>query len=593
MVFEKESAMGRIWRLHEYDDQKVQALHNVLGDEDDFRARFLSRQGVKAEDALHYLNPTLRDLFPDPFSLRGMKVATERIAEAILNEERISVFADYDVDGATSSALLVRYFRELDIEIGVYVPQRVEGFGPSSYAFEQLKDIDTDLVITVDCGAAAQQAILVANKLDMSVVVLDHHPVSSDELPECDALVNPNQSLDESGCGYLCGVGVVFVFLAGLNRLMRDDDRFANYEIPDLIQWLDLCAMGTVCDMVPLIGANRAIVKQGLKVVLRKTNPGLAALMEVVRTGTDFDESLFGFTLGPRLNAGSRLGFSKLASDLLIATDPEEAKDIAIKLNELNKARKEKQSRIIDEADEQAKHIIDHDPERPILLLYEDDWWSGVLGIVAGQVASMHHRAVIVLSEDGQNRDSVSGSGRSIEGINMGGLFEQAQKIGLLEKGGGHAMAGGLKLHKENIDEFDDWINEQAGPCTEELRKAREIKIDHMIQGGMVDGAYCDRIRSLGPFGQGVDQPVFVTSEITIGYYQIMSEIHLKVICEDDYGRYEGIAFRHANSPLGDMLKAAASSSSRVRLVGKFDSSVWNGRTRVQLIVSDGMAVDD
>lgn len=592
MEFKKESALGRIWRLHEYNDQDVQVLQNTLGDEDDFRAKFLSRQNIPVDELAKYLAPTLREQFPDPFSMLGMKVATDRVGEAILNNEKIAVFADYDVDGATSSALLVRYFRELGIEIGLYVPERAEGFGPTSDAFEKLKNDKTELVITVDCGAAAQQAILVANKLSMSVVVLDHHPINSEEQPECDALVNPNQSEDTSGCGYLCGAGVTFVFLVGLNRLLKSDKRFENYSPPDLMQWLDLCALGTVCDMVPLVGANRAIVKQGLKVIAKRKNPGLSALMDVVRAGEDFDEALFGFSLGPRLNAGSRLGHSKLASQLLITNDESEARVIASQLHELNRTRKEKQTRIIEEANAQAKRERSLHPDRPILLLHKDDWGSGVLGIVAGQMVSMHNRAAIVLATSGLKQEFASGSGRSVEGINLGGLFEEAQKIGLAEKGGGHAMAGGIKLKMEKVEEFYEWINAQVGPCTEQLKKARETQLDYMIQGGRVDGEFCEKIKTLGPFGQGVEQPVFVTTPVTISYYQIMSEVHLKVICEDEYGKYEGIAFRHADSELGNMLKSVANSDSRVRLVGKFDSSIWNGRVRVQLMVNDGMLVD-
>ena len=591
MEFQKESALGRKWRLHAYDDQQVQKLQNTLGDEDDFRAKFLSRQNIRAEDVAKYLTPTLREQFPDPFSLLGMKVATDRVGEAILNNEKIAVFADYDVDGATSSALLVRYFRELGIEIGLYVPERAEGFGPTSDAFEKLKNEETELVITVDCGAAAQQAILVANKLAMSVVVLDHHPINTADSPECDALVNPNQSEDTSDCGYLCGAGVTFVFLAGLNNLLKTDERFAKFTPPELLQWLDLCALGTVCDMVPLVGANRAIVKQGLKVLARKNNPGLAAMMDVVRAGTDFDEGLLGFTLGPRLNAGSRLGYSRLASELLITNDQSDAKDIATQLHDLNKQRKDRQTQIIDEANTQAKQMKLEHPDRPVLLLHKDDWGSGVLGIVAGQMVNMHNRAVIVVSTSGLQQEFVSGSGRSIEGLNLGGLFAEAQKIGLAEKGGGHAMAGGIKLKREKVEEFNEWINEKAGPCFEQMKKAKETQIDFMVLGGTVDGEFCERIKTLGPFGQGVEQPVFVTSPVMISYYQIMSDVHLKVICEDEAGRYEGIAFRHAESELGHMLKSVANSESKVRLVGKFDRSVWNGRVRVQLLINDGMEV--
>lgn len=589
MEFKTESALGRKWRIYEYNDQEVQKLQNILGDEDDFRARYLSRKNIPADEVKSFLSPTLRDQFPDPFSLHGMEVATKRVGEAILDKERIVVFADYDVDGATSSALLARYFRELGIPIGVHVPERSKGFGPTTDAFVELKKEETDLVITVDCGAAAKKAIEVANKLSMSVVVIDHHPIESDNIPECDALINPNQSDDKSGCGYLCGAGVTFVFLVGLNKLLRNDARFSKYTPPDLLQWLDLCALGTICDMVPLEGANRAIVKQGLKVVGRRNNPGISALMDVVKTGKEFDESLFGFTLGPRLNAGSRLGQSDLASKLLTTDDKDEASTIANKLHELNKTRKEKQTKIIEEANAKALKEKELHPDWPILLLHKDDWGSGVLGIVASQMVSMHNRAVIILAPNTTKEGVVSGSGRSIEGLDLGALFQQAQENGLAEKGGGHAMAGGIDIKPENMEKFYEWINAEAGPSSENLSKAKETMIDFMTEGGKVDGEFCNMISTLGPFGQGYEQPLFVTSPVSISYYQIMSEVHLKVICEDEYGKYEGIAFRHADSELGRMLKSVANTDAKVRLVGKFDSSTWNKRVRVQLLVSDGV----
>ena len=447
-----DSFGGRYWTLRGADEAAVRALTPHLGG-NDLLARLLAPRGLEASQVETFLNPTLRALFPDPASFQDMMKAAELTLDAIVAGKSVTVFADYDVDGGTSSAILARYFRAWGREIGLYVPDRLtEGYGPSPEAFRHLKDQGADLVITVDCGAAATDALAEAVNINLPVIVIDHHLMGKTP-PECAALVNPNRADDTSGQGHLAAAGVVYVFAAALNKLARERGIAPEGGLPNILHWLDLCALGTLCDMSPLRGANRAFVKQGLKILERGQNPGLRALADIAGIGKIESVYHATFVLGPRLNAGGRVGDPWLAAKLLATDDRAEAIALAERLHAHNDERKAVESAILEQATAEAQKQIEANPDVGILIAAGEGWHPGVIGIVAGRLKDRFHLPSIVIGW-GQGLGPVAkGSARSVHGVNIGDAISAAAKAGVVISGGGHAMAGGLSLEPEQRSE--------------------------------------------------------------------------------------------------------------------------------------------
>ncbi|MEL8055140.1 MAG: single-stranded-DNA-specific exonuclease RecJ [Pseudomonadota bacterium] len=583
--FVAASFSGRYWSLRQPDDVAVRALAPHLNGED-LLARLLAPRGVKPDEVETFLNPTLRDLFPDPASFQDMMKAAELVLDAIVEGKSVTVLADYDVDGGTSSAILTRYFRAWGREIGLYVPDRLtEGYGPSPEAFRTLKESGADLVITVDCGAAAVEALEEAVEIDLPVIVIDHH-LMGDLPPACAALVNPNRADDMSGQGHLAAAGVVYVFAAALNKLARERNIAPDGGLPNILEWLDLCALGTLCDMSPLEGVNRAFVKQGLKVLNAGRNVGIRALADV--SGIASIESVYHatFVLGPRLNAGGRVGDPWLAAKLLATDDRTEALALAERLHGLNDERKAVENAILEQATVEAEKALQADPDTGILIAAGEGWHPGVIGIVAGRLKDRFHLPSIVIGWGEGLGPVAKGSARSVRGVNIGDAIAAAARDGVIMSGGGHAMAGGLSLEPEQLPGLRDWMAVHMNQFVDERAAAKELTVDAVLSTSQVTPEMFDRIASIGPFGQSAPEPVFALKNVEITHVRAIGENHLKLTLEDAGGRIEALVWRCVGTPLGDALLQRG----RVHVAGRLKDNDWNGRRTAQFEVIDAVA---
>jgi len=583
-----QSLTGRFWTLAEPDAATVRQLTGALGG-DDLLVRLLAERGVDSDGVEAYLNPTLRDEFPDPSSFADMDKAAGLVLDAIEQGSKTVVFADYDVDGGTSSATLARYFRAWGRELGLYVPNRLtEGFGPSPDAFRFLKEQGSDLVITVDCGAAALSALDEAKKIDLPVIVIDHHLMHG-AIPETTALVNPNRPDCPSGQGHLAAAGVVFVFVAAMNRIARQRWDAPAGGLPDLMAWLDLAALGTLCDMAPLQGVNRAFVRQGLKVLARGENAGIRALADVAGLGTIDSVYHATFILGPRLNAGGRVGDPWIAAKLLASDDRSEAIALAERLHALNDERKAIEQAILEDATIQAQKQLEANPDRGILVARGEGWHPGVIGIVAGRLKERLDLPAIVIGWGKGLGPVAKGSARSVEGVNVGDAIDAAAKAGLILTGGGHAMAGGLSCAPEQIDGFDAWLVDHMAEFVAERRAAKGLAVDAVLAPGAATLALNEQLQSIGPFGAGAPEPVFAMQAVSVRGARRIGANHLKFSAEDETGRIDCLAWRMADEPLGQAALAGRS----LHVCGRLKADEWNGRKRVQFDVIDAAAAED
>ncbi|MBV5258742.1 single-stranded-DNA-specific exonuclease RecJ [Synechococcus moorigangaii CMS01] len=545
------SVTGRAWALSEAPDDLVAAIVRATGCNDAL-ARLMAARGIGVEEASGFLSPRLRDSFPDPSSFKGMDDAARAVWDAVEAGTRIAVFADYDVDGASSGAQLVRWLRAVGEEPLTYVPDRIEeGYGPSAEAFASLQAAGAGLVVTVDCGAAAHSALESAAGMGLPVVVIDHHLMDGAPPPAL-ALVNPNQPGDTSGCGHMAAAGVTLVFLAALNREGRARGAFKSGE-PDILAMTDLAALGTVCDVVPLTGPNRAIVTQGLKVMSGWQKAGLVALAEVSGLSGPASPYHAGFLLGPRINAGGRVGVAGLGLELLSSDDPVRVREIALELDRLNAERKAIEDAVLTAAleDIESGRI---DASGPVIVLAGEGWHPGVIGIAAGRIKDQFNRPTIVIGvENGVGK----GSGRSCPGVHLGNAILAARESGLLEKGGGHAMAAGLTVDADRIDALRQFLTERLAPEWAAAYEARTLRLDGIVHPAAVDFDFGESLKQAAPFGMGNPEPRFALSDLHIRFVKEVGTGHLRFTFEAGTGaQLSGIAFRALGKPLGDALMA-------------------------------------
>lgn len=577
----ERSITGRRWRTREADLALVEAFRRRFS-LPEIAARLMAVRGVSLDDAEAFLFPTLRTHFPDPSSFADMDEAARVIEDAIVSGRSCAVLADYDVDGGSSGAQLVRYFRARGRELKIYVPDRMkEGYGPSVLAFERLKAEGVELVITVDCGAAAEGPLNAAADLGIDVVVLDHHLMAGPP-PKARAVVNPNRLDDTSGQGHLTAAGVVLVTLAAVNREARRRGSPGSNHLPDLMQMLDLAAIGTVCDVAPLTGFNRAIVSQGLKVLRNGKNVGMVALAENAgRRGsaTVYD---FGFILGPRINAGGRVGDASLATRLLSTEDEDEARELAATLEALNAERRQREAEMLAEAETAA---IAEAERRAVVIVGSHRWHPGVIGIAAGRLKDRLHKPTIVLG--GVTEDEpAKGSGRSTPGVNLGAAVAAAKEAGLLINGGGHAAAAGLTVEWDKVDALKVFLSERLGPdLAAAAGEARTLTVDAVGGVGAVDVGLIDALDRIGPYGQGHPEPVFALTDVRVAFAKLVKEDHVRFTLEDSRGaRVGGIAFRAMKSPLGEaLMKKDALYHAAVRV----KKNEWNDSIRAEVEIVD------
>jgi single-stranded-DNA-specific exonuclease len=576
------SLTGRSWRTRPADGETVRRHQLSLGLSEPL-ARALAARGVGPDDGATYLNPTLKAQFPDPSRFLDMDRAAHVLVDALEHDRPAVVFADYDVDGAASAAQLVRWFRAMGKDLPIYVPDRIkEGYGPSPAAFRRLREEGAELVVTVDCGAAAYEAVAFATEIGLEVVVIDHH-LMRDDGPATAALVNPNRPGCASGQGHLAAAGVTFVLLAAMNREARRRGLFADRAEPDLRQWLDLAALGAICDVTRLTGFNRALASQGLKVMSAWRNTGLKALLDVAKAEGPATTFHAGFILGPRINAGGRIGRADLGARLLSTDDPDEARALAEQLDALNASRKEVEREVL----EAAIQVIEHESNQadaPMLLVAADDWHPGVIGIVAGRLRERYRKPVIVVGVD-RAADVGKGSGRSQPGVNLGRAVQAAFDEGLLLAGGGHAMAAGLSVRPEAIPELRAFLCERLAGETALAVAEDALEVDALITAAGADRALWTDFQRLAPFGPGNPEPVFACADARIERPMAMRGGHVRcTLADGSGGRLKAVAWRVEDTDLGRRLMMEGGP---LHVVGRLKPDDWQGREGVQFEIED------
>lgn len=567
------SASGRRWVGPSADQTRMsQAISQVSGLPQAVCA-ILARAGIAPAQAVSYLDPKLRDLLPDPRSLRDMEKVAERVLQAVTRHEKIAIFADYDVDGGASAALLLDWLRALGRDATVYVPDRIdEGYGPNEAAMKALGKTH-GLIVCVDCGTLSHGPIAAAKPAD--VVVLDHH-LGGETLPPALGVVNPNRQDEPGGLGHLCAAAVVFLLLVECNRQLRADARRG----PDLMAMLDLVALATVADVAPLSGVNRAFVRQGLRVMADRRRPGLRALADIAGLNAAPRAHHLGFVLGPRINAGGRIGAADLGARLLACTDPDEAAAMAEKLDLLNTERREIEAHVRAEALAQAQA---RGAEGPLVWAASEGWHPGVIGIAAARLKEATDRPAVVISLDGTEG---KGSGRSVPGVDLGAAIQRLVHEGHLLKGGGHQMAAGLTVARDRLDSAMARLSELLGRQIDVDKRSNALRIDALLMPGAATPELVDALEAAGPYGASMSAPRFAFADMLLRSVRTVGEAHLRLrIAGPDGAALDAIAFRAAETTLGDVLRSAE--GRHIHLAGQLEINYWGGRQSVQLLVQD------
>ncbi len=578
----EHSFTGRRWVARHYDERMTLALAQRF-ELPDFMARCLSARGHDLETTLAFLDPKLRDLLPDPSRFKDMDRAAARFVGALANGERIAVFGDYDVDGGTSAALLARFGRAVGVDLRLYIPDRLrEGYGPNAAAMRSLAAETIKVVICVDCGITAHEALGVAQDAGLDVIVLDHH-AAEPSLPPAYAVVNPNRLDEPMGATYgaLAAVGVTYLFIIAVNRVLRAAGFYTpERPEPDLRQWLDLVALGTVCDVVKLTGLNRAFVTQGLKIMAQTQNEGLKALADVAGVKGPRDTFAAGFMLGPRVNAGGRVGEAGLGAQLLACDDPVLARHWAEKLHQLNAERRAIEAQVLAEAE-----ALPFDETAPLVFAARDNWHPGVIGIVASRLKDKYHRPSLVIALEG---DVGKGSGRSLGAVDLGAAVIAARQAGLLVNGGGHKMAAGLTVARDKIDELKAFLYARLATSMEAEPLRPTLTLDGLMMASALQVPVIEKLASLAPFGAGNAEPRFAFPSCRIVRAQVVGENHVSLILMHGGTRLRAIAFRAMQSNLGTALLSQGSRPCHV--AGHVRCEEWQGKKGVQLTVDDAAA---
>jgi len=574
------SVSGKNWLFKKFDTTDINkftenfSLPEVV-------AKLLSIRKKNIDNIDLFLNPKIKNLLPNPFHIKDMKNAIERTYRSISENEIIGIFGDYDVDGATSTALLARYFLSIKKKINTYIPDRqTEGYGPNTIGFKNLINKGAKIIFTVDCGTSSFEPISFAQKHNVDVIVLDHHQ-SDTKLPNACAIVNPNRYDDTSGLNYLCAAGVCFVFLVGLNKKLREKNWFNKNNInePNILNFLDLVSLGTVCDVVPLIGLNRAIVKQGLKIVKKRSNLGLKTLYDLCNIESQPTVFDLGFRLGPRINAGGRVGKSSHGAELLISDDLKKIYQIALDLEKSNKERQSIELMLSEHINLEVKNYHNH----PVLVLSGNNWHEGVIGIVASRIKERYNKPTILISV---NQDTARGSARSVLGFDIGSQIIKAVQSGILLKGGGHKMAGGFTLKKEKIPVFRDFLIKNFEKSNIATLKETNLYIDTIIAPSALNEDFFEQINFLSPFGSGNSEPKFVIENIKVISTNIVGSNHIKSVLSGKDGTvFKGFVWNGKNSPLEPYLNNK--SKKRINVAGKMRLNQWRGQKNVEFMIED------
>ena len=580
---ECKSLNENLWKVLEADDKRVELISQRY-DLPFIVSKIIALRNILPEEVPNFLEPKIQNLLPNPYSLKDVEKASKKIASAIMNKEKIAIIGDYDVDGATSSALMALFLEECGINAEIHIPEREEGYGPSNTAFDNFAAMGVILVITTDCGTSAHEPIAYANSKGIEVIVIDHHEAEV-KLPSAYAIVNPKR-LDEenlrSDLYLLSAVGVVFLTVVGINKKLREAGFYKDKPEPNILNWLDLVALGTVCDVVPLQGLNRAFVRQGLKVLAQRKNIGLKALIDKSGVKATPDTFHLGYVLGPRINACGRVGDSQLGNRLLRVKEDVQAQEIAEKMNKYNEERKEIEAYVLLNAIE----ILEGTPqEYPIAFVTGKDWHQGVIGIVAGKLKERYNLPSFVLSIE---KDEVKGSARSVNGVDLGALIIAAKEKGILTKGGGHMMAAGFSLEENKIEEFKQFVGRYVQEKLGNEKIVPVIEVDASLDLLGVTTELSERLSLLEPYGAGNREPMLMIRNVKINRPKLVGSGHVSCFLSSaNGGSLKSIAFRCADTQMGKSL--LNSNGECFNIIGNVRIDNWQGKNTTQFIIEDAM----
>ncbi len=574
------SISGKKWIYKKFDSSYVNFLkENYLLDE--ITAKLLSIRNIDKNYIESFLKPSIKNLIPNPNILKDMDKATIRILKAIKDKEKIGIFGDYDVDGASSTALIGNYLKQINQDFEIYIPDRkLEGYGPSVKSFQNLINRKINLIITVDCGTMSFDAIEFANKKKIDVIVLDHHQ-SEANLPKAYSIVNPNRIDDNSKLNYLCAAGVCFMTLISINSNLRKLNWFIENQInePNLLNFLDLVSLGTICDVVPLVGLNRALVKQGLKIINLKKNLGLKTLIDLCKIETKTSTYHLGYVIGPRINAGGRVGKCSHGANLLLNNNPKESFQIASELEQFNSDRKKLEKNLLNIV----LNTINKSINDPVLVLYGQDWHEGVIGIIASRIKDKFNKPTIVISI---NNKVGKASARSIVGFDIGAIILSALQKKILIKGGGHKMAGGFSIEENKIEEFKEFIIEKYKKKIEINYNKKDLFLDSSISPSALNFSFYQKIEKLSPFGSGNPEPKFILENLKVLKSSVVGENHVKsILISKDGSTIKTISFNSHDTDLGQFLLNNKINS--FNIAGKMSLNEWKGEKNVEFIIDD------
>ena len=575
------SLTNKRWKLKNFDERETENISQNFGFSY-LLAKLFNIRKINISDIDQYINPSLKDHMPDPYNLVDMEKACSRIYDSISNDEKIAIFGDYDVDGSTSTSIIINYFRSLGIEVEYHIPNRfTEGYGPNKDIFSKFKQNRVKVIITVDCGTMSYDEMEFAKNEGLDVIVLDHHQPEI-TLPEAYAIVNPNRLDDNSNLNYLAAVGVTYLFLIAVNRKLRSMKWFENNNLtePNLISFLDIIALGTICDAVPLKGINRLLVIKGIEVMTKQLNVGLKSLIDKSAIKGRISTYDLGFKLGPRINAAGRLGRSSFGTELLTATDSINADRIANELDKFNQERRTIESYVLDSAE---KQVTEEKLNKKLLIVSGENWHEGVIGIIASRLKDKYHKPCVVITF---SKGKAKGSGRSIKGIDLGNLVIAAKQAGIIDSGGGHSMAAGLSLNENQIENLSNFFESQLSNHLFEVMDEKMIYVDSLISSSGINLEVYDEIEKLGPFGSDNVEPNFVVKNSILASVNQIGENHLKCLIKTPEGKFiEAMAFRSLSTSLGDQIQKNKGNS--VSLLGKIKINEWGGRRTPQLHIED------
>ncbi len=574
------SLSGKKWLLKKFDNNYVNFLKENYS-LDEITAKLLSIRNVEKDYIESFLKPSIKNIIPNPNILKDMDKTTDRIFSAIQSEETIGIFGDYDVDGASSTALIGNYFKKINQNFKIYIPDRkLEGYGPSIKSFQSLIDKKVNLIITVDCGTLSYEAINYANKNKIDVIVLDHHQ-SEINLPNAYSIINPNRLDDKSNLNYLCAAGVCFMTLIAINTKLRKLNWFITKKIdePNLLNFLDLVSLGTICDVVPLVGLNRAIVKQGLKVINLKKNLGLKTLIDLCKIDTKTSTYHLGYVIGPRINAGGRVGKCSHGANLLLNNNPKESFKIAKELDQFNSERKNLEKELLNVV----LNTLNNNSNDPVLVLCGYDWHEGIIGIIASRIKDKFNKPTIIISI---NNNIGKASARSILGFDIGSIILAALEKKILIKGGGHKMAGGFSIEENKIEEFKDYIIKKFNQKINNKIDKGNLYLDCLISASALNYDFYQKVDKLSPFGSGNPEPKFILENVKVIKSLVVGKNHVKsILVSKDGSTIKTISFNSHDTDIGQFL--LNNKRNIFNIAGKLSLNEWKGEKNVEFIIDD------